>query len=331
MRVSYDGSWQKRGHTSLIAVGAVVEAETGLVLDYETISKYCEKCTKKENAKKAKKITEKEYNEWYDKHKNECTRNYTGSSGGMEAAAAVAIFGRSVEKKLRYTVFISDGDSSAYDAICNMNEGKGPYGGIVIEKAECINHVSKRLGTALRKLRTQVVTVKTTQKGAQRRMSDMGGRGKLTDFVINKLTKYYGTAVRRQINGTVSEMRKEIMASLFHCSSSDAFPRHFFCPKSEDSWCFYERAVAKNEPVVSHKEIKVTFEHPDNLRSKVDGEYKRLTSDKLLTACLLGKTQNPNEHLHSRVWRYCSKYKNSNKHILDFASAQAVVDYNEGM
>lgn len=44
-------SWQKRGHTSLLATGAVCEAETCLVLDYETISKFCENCTKKENAK----------------------------------------------------------------------------------------------------------------------------------------------------------------------------------------------------------------------------------------------------------------------------------------
>ncbi|KAK7081332.1 hypothetical protein SK128_020835, partial [Halocaridina rubra] len=37
VRVIYAGSWLKRGHTSLLAVGAVIEAETGLVMDYETI------------------------------------------------------------------------------------------------------------------------------------------------------------------------------------------------------------------------------------------------------------------------------------------------------
>ncbi|KAK3878120.1 hypothetical protein Pcinc_006172 [Petrolisthes cinctipes] len=41
-------------------------------------------------------------------------------------------------------------------------------------------------------------------------------------------------------------------------------------------------------------------------------------------------TQNQNEHLHSRVWRYFSKYKNANKTILDFATAKAVFDYNAG-
>ena len=76
--------------------------------------------------------------------------------------------------------------------------------------------------------------------------------------------------------------------------------------------------------------MKVKFVVPSELRQRVWGEYKRLTSDMILSACLLEKTQNPNEHLHSRVWRYCSKYKKTNKNILDFAAAQAVIDYNVG-
>lgn len=39
----------------MLAVGAVVKAKTGLVLDYKAISEFCEQCTKKDNAKKAKK------------------------------------------------------------------------------------------------------------------------------------------------------------------------------------------------------------------------------------------------------------------------------------
>lgn len=45
---------------------------------------------------------------------------------------------------------------------------------------------------------------------------------------------------------------------------------------------------------------------------------------------MLGTTQNANEHLHFRVWRYCSKYKNASRIILEFAVAQAVCDYNVG-
>ena len=52
--------------------------------------------------------------------------------------------------------------------------------------------------------------------------------------------------------------------------------------------------------------------------------------EKLLSACLLGKTQNINEHLHSRIWRYCSKYKSANKNIVEYAVGQAILDYNVG-
>ncbi|KAK3892697.1 hypothetical protein Pcinc_003489 [Petrolisthes cinctipes] len=126
------------------------------------------------------------------------------------------------------------------------------------------------------------------------------------------------------------QLRKDIYASFLHCSSTDDNPQHHLCPKTPDSYCFYQRAKANNKPVPSHKTMKVSFQLSSALRQKVWGEYKRLTSDKILSACLLGKTQNPNEHLHSRIWRYCSKYKNANKNILDFSVAQAVLDYNVG-
>ncbi|KAG0419846.1 hypothetical protein HPB47_003840 [Ixodes persulcatus] len=42
--VSYDGTWQKRGHTSNFGVGAVIEVNTGLVLDFSVHTKYCHGC-----------------------------------------------------------------------------------------------------------------------------------------------------------------------------------------------------------------------------------------------------------------------------------------------
>ena len=44
--VSFDGSWQKRGHSSHNGVGAAIACDTGLVLDTEVISNYCIGCTK---------------------------------------------------------------------------------------------------------------------------------------------------------------------------------------------------------------------------------------------------------------------------------------------
>ncbi|GFX27243.1 uncharacterized protein TNCV_1564231 [Trichonephila clavipes] len=43
--VSYDGTWQKRGHSSLYGIGIVIDILTGLIIDYEILSKYCPECT----------------------------------------------------------------------------------------------------------------------------------------------------------------------------------------------------------------------------------------------------------------------------------------------
>lgn len=58
------------------------------------------------------------------------------------------LYKRSTDKrKIRYTPFIGDGDSSAYSSICIEK----PYGeSVYIPKAECISHVTKRMGTNLR-------------------------------------------------------------------------------------------------------------------------------------------------------------------------------------
>ncbi|GFV90534.1 uncharacterized protein TNCV_2222501 [Trichonephila clavipes] len=38
--VSYDGTWQKRGHISNLGLGIIIDILSGLVLDFEVLSKY---------------------------------------------------------------------------------------------------------------------------------------------------------------------------------------------------------------------------------------------------------------------------------------------------
>ena len=77
---------------------------------------------------------------------------------GMEARGSCLLFGRSLDKhKLRYIPFVGDGDSKSYTEVCKLV----PYGpAVYIPKEDCIAHVTKRIGTALRKLTT-------THKGEQ--------------------------------------------------------------------------------------------------------------------------------------------------------------------
>lgn len=102
-----------------------------------------------------KKITETDYVMWLNEHFDEgCDANYEGSSGGMEAVAAMNMWQRSLHYNIRYETFVSAGDSAAFLAVCALNGGKGPYGERCrVEKMECVNHVAKRLGTAMRGLK----------------------------------------------------------------------------------------------------------------------------------------------------------------------------------
>ena len=49
--VSFDGTWAKRGHTSLYGVVFVLSVDTGEVLDYCIMSKFCKACSMWESKK----------------------------------------------------------------------------------------------------------------------------------------------------------------------------------------------------------------------------------------------------------------------------------------
>ena len=76
--VSFDGTWAKRGFTSLTGVVFVISVDTGEFLDYLVLSKSCQSCTLKKG-----KCTDEEFKGWLLEH--ECDINFTGSSPVMEA------------------------------------------------------------------------------------------------------------------------------------------------------------------------------------------------------------------------------------------------------
>ncbi|XP_070176739.1 uncharacterized protein [Littorina saxatilis] len=104
---------------------------------------YCQVC--ESTGQKLFQEKPEEYAAWLVDHLDKCEVNYKGSSGMMEVEAARVIWRRSVNtNKLRYTTLLSDGDSKTFT---ELNDIK-PYGeDIHIDKEECVNHVSKRLGT----------------------------------------------------------------------------------------------------------------------------------------------------------------------------------------
>ena len=181
---------------------------------------------------------------------------------------------------------VCDGDSKSYDAVCQERV----YGNQKsIQKEDCINHISKRMGTALRKL---VDVLKAQGKS-------ISGRGKLTKEKIVKIQNYYGRAVKDNAND-IPLLKKRIFAILFHMCSSDEHPKHMHCPPGEKSWCFFQRSLAKSEEPGSHK-------HHDSAWKQLVPIFERLSEPELLKRCSRAMTQNSNESLHNMIWKVCPK------------------------
>ena len=122
--VSVDGSWQKRGHSSLN--GVVTAMSDGKGLDVHVLSKHCKRCRIREQKK-----GRPEYEEWKAIH--QCNIDHEKFSGSMEAAGAVEIFQCSVQKhKLVSSQYLGDGDTLSFKEVVKSN----PYSefGIVPEK-----------------------------------------------------------------------------------------------------------------------------------------------------------------------------------------------------
>ena len=182
---SGDGTWRKRGFKSSTGVVSVMSIVTGKVLDVDVMSKECRACllnTRKEGSQ--------EYKDWWDSHKNVCHINFSGSSGRMDASGCLEMFQRSEEKhSLRYTEFLGDGDSKAHKQLLE----KKVYGDKPFTKLECVGHIKKRMGSRLRSLK------KRCGKEPLGDGKSIGGKGRLTDKLIDSLQVHYGKAIRSNL------------------------------------------------------------------------------------------------------------------------------------
>ena len=306
--VSCDGTWQRRGFSSLYGAVFVIAHETGKVVDYIVKSKHCAGCKYWEKQDK----TTDAYKKWKDAH--ECEMNFIGSAGAMEPQGTLDMFQSSLEYKLRYTKLISDGDSKTHSLLLKEQ----PYGSDhPVEKVDCVGHVQKRMGTALRNLKQQYKGQKLADG------KTIGGARRLTDSLINSLQNYYGDAIRRN-KGDLESMVKSIQATLLHCNSTDEHPRHHLCPEGEGSWCKWQVAKATGKSFTHKDPI------PEAIVALIRPIYARLGSRSLLEKCVHGYTQNANECLHSTLWRFCPKELFFGKVSIDLACALAVCSFNDG-
>ena len=80
-----------------------------------------------------------------------CDINYSGSAAAMEPKGTLEMFRSSLNYKTRYTKLISDGDSKTH-ALLLEEQPYGPEPDVQVQKMDCVGHVQKRMGTALRNL-----------------------------------------------------------------------------------------------------------------------------------------------------------------------------------
>ncbi|GFY12221.1 uncharacterized protein TNCV_4935101 [Trichonephila clavipes] len=121
--ISIDGTWQRRGYSSLNGCVSAISVDTGKILDIEVMTQYCHICAKG-NCQSSKHV---------------CS-NYKGSTGNMEVVGAYRIFERSNVRNVQYNEYYGDGDSKGYESVKNF------YGINTVTKLECIGHVQKRVG-----------------------------------------------------------------------------------------------------------------------------------------------------------------------------------------
>jgi hypothetical protein len=300
LSIGIDGTWQRRGFSSLNGVVSVSSFDTSKILDVEILTKYCHTCsTTKARGKKV--------------GHHFCDKNFEGSSGSMEVAGAKNVFSRSVAtRNVRYKYYLGDGDCKGFSSVVESK----PYGSTFnIEKLECVGHVQKRMGGRLRKLRKDL-------KG--QKLSDglkIGGKkGRLTDSVIDSLQNYYGLAIRRNKND-LEKMKKDVWATLFHKASTDDNPQHQLC---DEVWCKYKQATKENK----------TYKHNNSLDKVIidviKPVFRDLANTKLLEKCLHGRTQNINESFNSVVWSRIPKNNFVGLQTLRFGTFDSVITFNEG-
>jgi len=113
LSVSGDGSWSKRGFSSLLGIVSLIGKYSNKILDTIVKSSFCNAC----NAWSDKVGTE-EYDAWYETHEPECQVNHHGSAGKMEVDGIIEMFQRSLQNyNVKYAFYIGDGDTKTFKSL----------------------------------------------------------------------------------------------------------------------------------------------------------------------------------------------------------------------
>lgn len=298
---AFDGSWQRRGFSSLNGVVTATSITTGQVIDVEVMSKFCQ----------CKGRLDKD-------HGPKCIANYSGTSGGMEVQGVTKMFERSEPNYgIRYKYYLGDGDCKGFETVNQLK----PYGpDFEIEKMECVGHVQKRMGKRLRTYK---------QQNSKKILADgktPGGKGRLTLHAIDTIQIFYGLAIRRNATKGVQAMKNAIWSEFYHLGSTDDKPMHALCPTDADTWCKYQKAMQEK---VEYKHEEHTHLPPAVLQ-ELKPIFQDLANPVLLAKCAHGGTQNMAESLNNVIWSRIPKKVFVRLSTLKLGVHDAIASYNKG-
>ena len=266
--VSYDGTWHKRGHSSHVGVGVAIDFDSGLVLDAQVVSNFCNGCLR------GPKPDADGYAEWLVNHRIDCQKNFDGSANAMEAEAAKYIFECAERKRgLRYTTMLCDGDSKAF----TQANKSVPY---EVVKEDCINHVAKRMYKGLD-------NVKKSNKAKLNR--------KLTKKNIEYISNMYAHNLKTAAPD-VKKMKRSVLAMFFHMMSNNVEYNHRMCPEGIDSWCHFRAAEAGSTTARDHNPV-----FSKDVGPLIYPIFTRLSDSDLLERCAKMGTQNANESFNALI------------------------------
>lgn len=80
------------------------------------------------------------------------------------------------------------------------------------------------MGTKLGKLRDEEKVETKIKTGKTVRSNLLSGKNKLLDKTVDKLTHYFGRAIRTSIGKTSVDMKVAVMSTFHQVSSTDTFP-----------------------------------------------------------------------------------------------------------
>ena len=156
----------------------------------------------------------------------------------------------------------------------------------------------------------------------------VGGSGRLTNAIIDKIQTYYGYAIRKN-KGNTGKIQEAIWAIYHHMlkgpETESLDEQHTFCPKTDDTWCRYQKDVVMGENSYTQNRCL-----PYVFREELKPIFDRLSSQVLLSGCEQGLTQNANESLNGLLWSKCQKRIFCGRERFTVAVCNAVTKFNEG-